>query len=450
MIVECPSCDQSYELADEQVMGKSVILSCPPCNTSWIVGPVVSNAGHAGQGHADPTDQMDAMGDDDETGAHYRSPGRNQTSLPPAPSYSAPPSFAPSFSDLNGYRAPMGSTAPSFSGSSFPAPFAAAAPQAAPQVEMDAAESITDERASARRILTGQARERRDLFASRAPSDHGRQTPTPSVPPSSPSMFPGGAGTAARGEHSLLFSVEELKKAATMRPPPPAPTAVFVNGQRMSEDEGGVIDLAPMLSAGGTVKSRTEPLYTPATEMSAMGFALSVAPQKKTPIAVFGAAAAAAVLFLAVGLGVALHGGNKDDQAAASAATANINAVAAAQPLAESPSSATLSPDTKLALGSTNTASPPSSDKAEAVSPVKAQTVSNRGGGKVGGGKATSWKMPASTQKVQSGGTGRFTAKASAPPVPPKAKSSGGGGKKGGADPCGCGGNLQCAMKCGI
>ncbi len=420
MICECPSCDQSYELADEQVRGKSVILSCPPCNTSWIVGPFSSSAPQA--------DQMGAMGDDDDdTAANYRSKANqpaglahSPTSVPPPPAYSAPPAFA--------------------------------AP--APMPELRIGESGSP---SARRILRGEAREQRDLFAARAPSDHGRQSPVPSAsaspsfvpppPPSSvsPSMFPG-ASTAARGEHSLLFSVEELKKAATMRPPPPAPTAVFQNGQRVSNDDQGVIDLKPMLSAGGEMKSRTEALYTPATEIGPMGFALSVMPQQKTPMAVFAAAAAAAVLLLAVGLGFALRGGS--DEASSTNETRNPNTVAAAQPMTETPSNATISPEAKLALNKSDSSS--KADQADAVSPMKAQTVSNRAasGAKVYSAASKGWKMPANSRKVSSSGTGNFSAKSSALPSPPKAK--GGGGKKSGADPCGCGGNLQCAMKCGL
>ncbi len=416
MISECPSCDQSYELADEQVMGKSVILSCPPCNTSWIVGPFAAAA---------------AADDDDDTAANYRSKSsqpvgasHSPTSLPPPPAYAAP--------------------------SAYPPP--------APMPELRIGESGSP---SARRILRGEAREQRDLFAARAPSDHGRQSPVPGgspgaspsfVPPpflsgASPSMFPG-ASTAARGEHSLLFSVEELKKAATMRPPPPAPTAVFQNGLRVNDDQG-VIDLKPMLSAGGEMKSRTEALYTPAAEFGPMGFALSVMPQQKTPMAVFAAAAAAAVLLLAVGLGFALRGGSDDATASSTSETRNPTTVAAAQPMTETPSNATISPESKLALNKSDSSS--KADKADAVSPMKAQTVSNRAasGAKVYSAASKGWKMPGNSQKVTSSGTGNFTAKSSAPPSPPKAKG-GGAGKKSGADPCGCGGNLQCAMKCGL
>lgn len=426
MICQCPSCDQSYELADEQVTGKSVILSCPPCNTSWIVGPVAASS------HPDQTDQMDSMGevgDDDETGAHHR----RGTFVPPPPSYSAPPAS---------YSAP---------------------PAAMPQlfVQEPQKDVGTSGSPSARRILRGEAREQRDLFASRAPSDHGRQTPTPapsrSITPPAPSsasasMFPG-SGTAARGEHSLLFSVEELKKAATMRPPPPSPTAVFQNGQRVDTDEHGVIDLKPMLSAGGAVKSRTEPLYTPANEINPLGFALSVPPQQKTPVWVFAAAAAAAVLLLAVGLGVALRGGSSDSTAANADVRQPISqttgVAAAAQPAADAPSSATISPAAKAALSDSK--SDAKSDSADAVSPMKGQNVSNKGasasGAKVYSAASKGWK--GGSAKVSSGGTtGKFTPKASAPPTPPKAKGSS-GGKKGGSDPCGCGANLECAMRCG-
>jgi len=214
---------------------------------------------------------------------------------------------------------------------------------------------------------------------------------------------------------------------------------VFQNGQRMGQsDEHGVIDLKPILAAGGAMKSRTEPLYTPANEIHPLGFALSVPPEKKTPVAVFAAAAVAAVLFLAVGLGFALRGGSDEPTAA------NIRqpvSVAAAAPVAATPSTSTISPDTKIALADKSSKSDSKSDSADAVSPMKPQMVSSKVNAKV-----YSASSPNRSWKSSSKASSNFTPKSSAPPSPPKAK----GGKKSSSDPCGCGGNLACAMKCGL
>jgi predicted Zn finger-like uncharacterized protein len=368
MIVDCPSCDQSYELHDDQVTGKSVILSCPPCNTSWIVGPI-------GQ----PVAQAYANADDDDGGETEK-----------------------------------------FRSAPVPQPV------------------------TAQRVRRGGAREHRDLFAERRSSvppsarpqvqraDASDSLPpvTVQAAPSRPSAPPG-ASTGERSEHSLLFSVEQLKRAATMRPPPAIAPSAFVNGRHVqdSSPDAGIIDLKPMLSQGGAMKSRTEPLYTPVGEMSPVGgFAMSVPPPRSTPLAVLAGIGVAAVIVLGVALGFALHSSPSDESADVSAPLPRMTL--AAMPPA---------PETSLSSLVNDASKKDPAPAQEAVSPMKASQGATAKSGAKGAAKWR-WTPPARST---------FTAKKnSAPPAPPAAKAS--GGKKGGSDPCGCGGNLQCAMKCGL
>jgi predicted Zn finger-like uncharacterized protein len=366
MIVDCPSCDQSYELHDDQVTGKSVILSCPPCNTSWIVGPV---------GEAATNEIPNADDDDGETGQFH---------APPVP------------------------------------------------------QPVT-----AQRVRRGGDREHRDMFAQRRssappPSSRAavqRADASDSLPPvtvqaapSRPSAPPG-ATTGERNEHSLLFSVEELKRAATMRPPAAAAPSAFVNSRRPSQsDDAGVIDLKPMLAQGGAMKSRTEPLYTPVGEMAPVGgFAMSVPPPRSTPLAVLAGIGVAVVIILGVSLGFALR--SSPDEAAA-----DVSAPLPKMALAAMPPT----PETSLSSIVNDSSQKESTPTKDAISPMKMASAPASAKGAKGGAKYR-WTPPARST---------FTAKKnSAPPAPPAAKS---GGKKGGSDPCGCGGNLQCAMKCGL
>lgn len=361
MVVSCPQCDSSYEVADEKLRGRSARMRCPSCQTSWVVsGP--------------------------------ESAPRSQAPRSQAPRSQAPRSQAPR--------------------SQAPAPWASKAP-----VD-DSDDTAPVSRGVARR--REETREKKDLFATPRPEAHHG-----SVVESSPR----GHFSGERSENSVLFTVADLKAQDARRrekesvlPPPMAAAPAFV-----APASDGAIDLLAMCSQGGQVKTRGEPLLMPDAPPS--GFAISVRPppDPRRKMAFAGIAAAGAALLLAVGIGLAVRSGPEAKPEAVAAA--------APPPVVALPQAPVAAPDKPAAPA----ADKPASEAPEAKAPsVGATSPKGKGRAQVASKGAPAGGKVSSTAP-------RGGAVSSPPPSPPKVAA-----KKGGADPCGCRGNLQCAMKCGL
>jgi hypothetical protein len=285
---------------------------------------------------------------------------------------------------------------------------------------------VPSEESVARRVRKGADRDQRDLFA----------TPRPQLPPvrvGAASDAPSGM-SGERNENSVLFTVADLQrgaltKSSTMPPPAMTPAAAPLPSSPPSSarrDDEGVFDLLAMCRDGGQVKARTAPLYEVESPFGppvksgsqADGLSMSIRPSEndgKKKLGVIIGVAAAAVVFLGVGMAVAFRGSEPEVKPSA--------AVAAPPPVA-----------TTVAIPIAQPAVDPVAASSAAPSNEKVATATK--GGKKGGGKATA---------SASGGakTGKLTLTSTSAPAAPKVK-------KGASDPCGCHGNLQCAMRCGM
>lgn len=374
MVVSCPQCDSSYEVADDKLRGRTARMRCPACQHSWVVsGP------HSGEGRA-PRSQ-------------------------PAPR-----------------SAPASRPAPA---SHRPSPFVRAA---ADDDEPETSPGVTPPTSSRAARRSDDARARKDMFATPRPEAHHGSV----VESAQRGLFSG-----ERNEHSVLFTVADLKAADSRRrdkesllPPPMSAGVAPTAGLAMSgPSSDGAIDLLAMCSQGGQVKTRGEPLLV--ADAAPSGFSISVRPppDPRRKMAYAGVAAAGAALFLALGIGLAVRSGPEQKPEPMAAA---------APPPVVAPQAPIATPDKPADKAQTAT---PASEEA------KPPPVSAAGAGKGKARAQTAAKSGPVTAKGGSvgGGAPRGGAVSSPPPSPPKAAA-----KKGGADPCGCKGNLQCAMKCGL
>ncbi len=246
-----------------------------------------------------------------------------------------------------------------------------------------------------------------------------------------PSRSPGARAASSapppkNDESSQMFTLAALVGRAHTQPPPamakqgtippPAPVA--------RREGSGVIDLNALARAAEERARRAQSEPPPST------FTREARPIDEPPPATsrklrFVGIAAAAGMLAIVGLIVAVSGGD-EPKPQARAAAVQVEAPKPAAPVAPPPV----------------VASTPAQDTTPASSPM-AQTPKSRGAKwsaaprRGAGGKHASGPKVNMTQ-VTSGG---FSAKSSPAPAA-KAKPSPG------ADPCGCKGNLQCAIKC--
>ncbi len=255
-------------------------------------------------------------------------------------------------------------------------------------------------------IRRGAEREKRDLFATQPP-DHGsvKQTMRPPAPNY-------GFSTAGRNENSVLFTVDELKRAAGARVQTPEPIQVAPSAP---QDDSGVIDLkalsqAPPPAAGPLVPPMLFSEPPPgAFAVDATGPATAQTASKAW-IAWTGAAAAA-ILMLGVGVAALAFRGEEP-----------VNRLAAAPP----PPAVTTTP-----------AAPEPAPAAAASDDAKSPSVSAADEGatasKGKAGKKGKWSRGAGKGAKAS----RRTTTTAKPAAPAKA-----------ADPCHCKGDFTCILRC--
>ncbi len=253
----------------------------------------------------------------------------------------------------------------------------------------------------------------------------------------SPPGRPRSAPAPRNDETSQMFTLAALVGRATS-PPPGAPAQVRSGASSVApvataavkREGSGVIDLNALARAAEERARRAQ------SEPPPSAFAREARPIDEPPPATsrklrFIGIAAAAGMLAVVGLIVAVSGG--DEPKARTAAAAQV----VVAPKAEAPA-----PPPVAAA----TATPaPTQDATPASSPM-AHSPKSSGGGKWsasaarGKGAKVASGPKVNMTKVTSGG---FSAKSS-PTPPPAAKAK----PSPGADPCGCKGNLQCAIKC--
>ncbi len=291
----------------------------------------------------------------------------------------------------------------------------------------------------ARRVPRGGDRDRRDMFAT--------PEPAPSSTANVDSVRPNYGFTATRNENSVLFNVNDLKAAAAARvstPPPAAPAAApsyraqanpyaatvqhpeyapISHGYpppppsslRAFEDE---IDIGSMLAQGGQVRSRMA-IFQDEPRSSQMSMSISVPPPANTNkrLATLAVFAGGALCLLGVGMGVAL----KSDGATTKAAAAQLNEP---RPLTTTSNAIVTTPETPVAPTPA-----PSASTEVAANPTQ-------------GGRTKGNRNPASPRTgARASSVGGSAPRTGTAPPPASPKKS---------DPCGCHGNLQCAMKCGL
>ncbi len=238
-----------------------------------------------------------------------------------------------------------------------------------------------------------------------------------------------GAPPVRNDETSQMFTLAALVGRATS--PAPAPQKTGATPVALKREGSGVIDLNALARAAEERARRAR------SEPPPSAFAREAAPAEDAPPATsrklrfIGIAAAAGVLAI-IGLIVGVSGGDEPKPRVAAAAQV-------AAPKAE-PTPAP--PPAPVAMAAAQ--DPTSTPSAAAQSP------------KPGSG-AGKWSAPSSGRKsaaAKSAGprvnmtkvtSGGFTAKSSSPASPAPAKAA---KPAPGADPCGCKGNLQCAIKC--
>ena len=214
------------------------------------------------------------------------------------------------------------------------------------------------------------------------------------------------APVRARSDSSHMFTLAELVGRATASQPQPDPKKGDANPKK---DTSGVIDLNALARAAAERARKAQ--SEPPTEFAREARTADPAPSMARKVRFAGLFAAAAAL--AVVGGVAVTSGdepNKPQPTRVAAAAPHATEIARTEVLASMPAGSPESATATLQTGK----------------------VGNTGKGR--GPVASGARLA----KVTNGGTDAATSKA--PPPPPKPKAA--------ADPCGCKGNLQCAIKC--
>ncbi len=247
-------------------------------------------------------------------------------------------------------------------------------------------------------IKKGAEREKRDLFGT--PADVNGSVKQTLLPP--PAF---GFKAGARNEDSVLFRVDQLKAAARSEKPASEKTPAAEN----RTDDEGIIDLRALSSAPPALRPVPLPVAPLFSEPPAVTLEVddgkAATPTKRTSRwRLVGTLAAAAVLLLGVGFGVALV--FKGDEPVP-------EPIAAAQPPPPQPEAA-----------------PPPKVEAPAADEDKSK---DEKGEEVASAKETKGKKGKRVKK----GKARTTKKA-APAAKPKKP----------ADPCGCKGDFNCILAC--
>lgn len=268
-----------------------------------------------------------------------------------------------------------------------------------------------DEDRRAAIVKRGSEREKRDLFAQREVELGGVK----SVPP--PSF---GFTAGARNEDSVLFRVDELSTTArtrTMVPPPatassPAPATQRIpspqeSANSLSNSDEGVIDLRALSNAPPALRPVALPVAPLFSEPPPVTMEVHGRQGGATnKLALFGGIAAAAMMLLGIGAGVAYAFKGVEPvrpEAAASAAPPPVETAPAPKAPEPAPAATTAA----------------QSDDAKDATDAK-ETKGKRG------------------KKGRGRGKGVITNK-TPPPAPRTVKA---------ADPCGCHGDFQCVLAC--
>jgi hypothetical protein len=230
----------------------------------------------------------------------------------------------------------------------------------------------------------------------------------------------------ANRESSQMFTLAALVGRATGPAPlqTPMPSVTPTASARISRREGsGVIDLNALTRAAEE-RARRVQSEPPPSAFARETFTEEAAPTMSRRIRFIGIGAAAAALAV-VGLVIALSGGEEPKPVAAAAPPAT--QVAPPPPATVTPPPQP-TPAPKAAVAD---------DSAKDKDTKTAHAKGGKGGGRKAHGGAVS-SGPKLTKVTSSGVTNDKTA--SAPPAPKKPPA--------GSDPCGCKGDLQCAIKC--
>ncbi len=378
MDVACPSCRARYRTNAEKLRGKTARMRCRACETVWLItGPKATATERAA-----PPSSRSAGGAPPSSRPPSRAP------ISHAPSSHAPSSRAP-ISRAPSSRAPI-SRAPISHVSNGPhaphAPISSASPSGSVTVAVTPSETpavVPNPPRSAPRSAP------RDLLTNR---------PVEFAPSSSHTIRP--PPVSARGESSVLFTVESLRAAERLRSssPPPPP-----------REEDGVIDLLATISPAPP--PRPVPREVFASDAPPPAYARSLAPGPGRPPSLVGtlgaktvaalAAAAVATITLCSAALVAAFGSDEP-----SAASATLLPAPNHKP----------TPSSSLAI----------LDGREKARPQAAETVAPS---KRGRGKTRAF-------------VGAARSSAPAEPAAPKAVKP--------ADPCHCKGNFDCIMRCAV
>jgi predicted Zn finger-like uncharacterized protein len=394
MIIRCDACGQKYSVADEKLRGRTARIRCRACGETLLVNG--DEHDFAAQG-----DEPSMYGRTDETPYHDPYTDELPTQVPQSPydrmegvdEYGDP--YPEQGYGGYGAEAAEGHSAYGYGGYDTDR----VSDGYAQSAMRDSMEPERPSRAAAR-VKRDDARDRRDLFAYEDESAYGRSE----IPPPSSAMN----GTGARNENSVLFSLSSLShemkaaKKAKTEPPPPAPLT----------SDSGLIDLRAMMA-----EHKKNPYAQQLPSEPPPAVASDVAKPAPTGkrvvlVAVLGAAAALIAVF---GLRAVVFPMMEDPEP---------HAAAAAPPVADAAPSV-----------SGAAAAPPSASAPNANSPLasamagKAQDPADDDGAKKGRSHAKHHTKKAADKPA----AGEKSAEKPAPPA---------------NDPCHCGGNLQCAMRC--
>jgi predicted Zn finger-like uncharacterized protein len=185
---------------------------------------------------------------------------------------------------------------PGAKSASSPPPSADAPASAFPSPHPIMIESPPNKRAAVAK--RGAEREKRDLFAARA-EDEGSVKETILPPPST--TFTGNTGVGARNENSVLFRVDQLARTA----PLPAAASSTAAEPKLIADEEGVIDLKALSSAPPRPMGMPVPPLFSEPPPVTMEVASQPNARPRSWAAIFGAAAAALVVLVVAGFGIA-------------------------------------------------------------------------------------------------------------------------------------------------
>jgi predicted Zn finger-like uncharacterized protein len=423
MKITCHSCAAKYTVSDEKVQGKTVKMKCRKCGATIVVGSA------SGGEDAHVTDDA-AMGESPPAGSYLVNVAdgdqRTMTLAEVIDAYNSGAVTADTYvwSDgMNDWQAlgeneaivaALNSAAGGANGhaNGTNGGYGASAPYATPSApEVAPAVAMSPDPSRSSPVAAKKERKSSDLFGG-GYSDTGLSSSTS-----------GASGTGKREENSVLFSLSALT-ATTGSAPAPAKSS----STTATKEDSGLIDLkalaasappptasapaaAPAVDAIGLFPLGAPVLAPPPVQMqAAMPTAAAPAGSSKLPLIIGGVVAVAAV----VGVFLVVKGGG-DTQPTAKPTTA---VTAEAAPTVTTPPVATAVP--------TETASADAAAEASASASATAKPV------------AGNWKKGAGTAKA--GGTAASTAAAgtatAAKTAAPKSSN------------CGCGTDLNCAMKC--